>query len=156
MASKDRGKIKIIGYVACVVSLLALVLFLVLDIIVVKTPTDPSYSGIKVIFGYESKSLIPVKYLKFSFMCLLSAIMMLTGCGVSLYGTFKSNKHCSLIGALILVVSAILTFMTPAFVIFDNGYQLLGPDVVLSGLGWIVALLLIISAIGNAYSYIKE
>lgn len=83
--------------------------------------SDTTYSGMNVTFGYSVKVLLEVKVFEFSFMNLLTYILVLAAIVlIILKFVFKKRMLFNLLIALILVVAGIFFFLTKQFTLLNE------------------------------------
>lgn len=136
---------------------------------------DTAYTGAQVVFGYTetaSGSIITasVKVFAFSFMNLLTYLLILVTLVLSIFGILKENSLFSVISCILALLAAIFMLLVKNFVVvgeyFDKIYQAAGSsfanDSAVS-LGWgtivgSVSLFLAFAVCGlkAAFGYLKK
>ena len=84
-----------------------------------------AYTGFQTVFGYKETGLLgTAEVLKFSFLNLLSYLLVLAGTVLSLLSLLlkKKNKVFDFVAAVLFVVGGVMLFLQPVFTVAVEGY----------------------------------
>lgn len=112
-----NAKTKKLLFICCEVVLAAVAfIMLFLPVIGIKD-TDTTYTGLNVAFGYSTKVILAeVKVLEFSFMNLLTYILVVAAAVLAVLKLFmKDTKVLTLVIAALLIVAGVFFFLTVQF-----------------------------------------
>lgn len=111
MAKKKSGIGQLISFLSVILGIVALVM-LFLPAVKQKT-LELTYSGLDITFGYEEAN---IEIFKFSFMNLLTYILVLAGIVCAILSAMgKSKKLTSLISSLAFIVGGVFFFLSITF-----------------------------------------
>lgn len=122
MAKKKNSTSALVS-IAGLVALATIVLYLFTGIVKFKLPSllggeEKVISGVDVVFGYQPESQT---ILIFSFLALLTVLLMLGAIVMFFLAAYGSSRFAVLLGAVLLLAGSVLVFVTPQFMVFDDG-----------------------------------
>ncbi|MDR2822520.1 MAG: hypothetical protein LBV58_03105 [Acholeplasmatales bacterium] len=118
---KNNDLFNLLAVCGGLLGVVALVLYLFTPVLgVVVTLGDPYINtGAQIIFGTELKTVVVIANYNFSFLGLLLLLVIVVGVAGSLYGFAKKHNLAKLCAGALLIVSAVLVFITPSLVVFE-------------------------------------
>lgn len=135
--SKKTGSASLyLSIVMLVLVILGVVLFLFLDVVKLNVGKLEDYfpdldlggfTGMQVVFGYAEEGLVKVELLSFSIMALIPLILAFAG----LILNVTKSKLLSFIGAVLLIVAAVMLYFSYAYVVWaDSPFGQVGKGLV--------------------------
>ena len=88
--------------------------------------SETAYNGLQVAFGYSEENILggTTTYLQFSFMNLLTVILVLVGVVFTVLGMLgKGSKFANLISGVSFIVAGVFFFLSVAFCIPEEGFS---------------------------------
>ncbi len=116
-----------------------------------------TYNGLKVVFGYKEAvtDSITVELIKFSFMNLLTYILVLAAIIFAVFGILKSNKLFLLVTIVCALAAAIFFLCTKSFVVLPEDGKL-SEEVKLCAGPIVGAICMFLSAIAGTAKLVLE
>ncbi len=157
---KSSGAKKFLSYVKYGAILFALVGVVMAAFAFVKYG-DSAFSGFQVIFGYTGKVdflsavTLNTKVLSFSIMAFLAVLLPLVGA----FSVACKNKIVRLVGALLMIVGCVLSFLVPNFIVFaKDAYATIASGIGASlGVGAILSGVFFgLGALCNLYAVVEK
>ncbi len=130
---------KYLDLVLATLALVALVMIFLPAIVFGEGDFSVSYNGIKTVFGYKEKTLIgSAEILGFSFMNLLTYLLVIAACVCGAVSSLKKNKLCLFVAIVAAIVAAIFFFCTVPFCATKIKFSL-GAGPIIGGICMILA-----------------